>query len=163
MGDNPGVYRGQASSVTAAAAVSESLGLTSTINGCEDPAEQDALLAGALAAHNLTAGERVGFAQAAGREQDDTLLYQATLSAAENAAYNNAFNGYDGGAPKAYQPTRQLIQQAVEGGYPLSYLAGQGLTAAKLQMLNQLIHAADFQGRLATADALLAASQQLLH
>ncbi|HEY6785953.1 MAG TPA: nitrate- and nitrite sensing domain-containing protein, partial [Trebonia sp.] len=159
--DIPAVYRAQAGSVTAATAVSQGLGLISTINAREDTSEQDALLAGALAAHNLTAGERVGFAQAAGREQDDTLLYQATLNAAENAAYSNAFNGYDDGAPKAYQPTRQLIQQAVEGGYPLSYLEGQGLTAAKWQMLNQLIDAADFQGGLATADALLAADQQL--
>ena len=123
--------------------------------------EQDALLAGALAAHSLTPDERVGFTQAAGREQDDTLLYQHMLTSSENNAFLSAYNGYDDSAARAYQPTRQKIQEAVEGGYPLSVLEAQGLNSVKWQTLNALIDAANFQGGLATADTLLAADKQL--
>jgi signal transduction histidine kinase len=159
--DIPAVYRAQASSITASAAATQGLGLISTINTREDIDEQDTLLAGSLAANDLTPSERVGFAQAAGREQDDTALYKAMLTTVEYNAFLGAYNGYQDGAAKAYQPTRLTIQQAVEAGYPLSVLKAQGLNAVKWQTINSLINAANFQGGLAVADALLAADRQL--
>ena len=125
--DIPAVFQAQAGSITSAAASTQGLGLISTINTREDISEQDALLAGALAAGDLTPDERVGFAQAAGREQDDTLLSKAMLTSSEYQAFLNAYNGYDNGAAQAAQPTMQKIQEAVQGGYPLSVMEAQGL------------------------------------
>jgi signal transduction histidine kinase len=159
--DIPAVFKAQANSITSSGAATQGLGLISTINAREDLSEQDALLAGALSAHDLTPDERVAFTQAAGREQDDTLLYQGLLTTTEYNAFLSAYKGYDDSAAQAYQPTRTKIQQAVEAGLPFSALEAQGLNPVKWQTLNALISTANFQGGLATADALLAADRQL--
>jgi signal transduction histidine kinase len=157
----PAVFQAEASSVTAGAAATQGLGLISTISAREEIDQQDALLAGALAAGTLTPDERVAFASSAGREQVDQAVAQATLSSAEYAAYTGAFNSFSGGAAKALEPTRAQVQNAVAAGLPLQTLERSGLTPAKWQQLNQLVSAANFSGGLATANAELAADQAL--
>jgi len=70
----------------------QGLGLISAVDTQEDVSEQDALLAGALASGSLTADARVAFGQAAGRQQDDTLLYQELFTAPELKTYSATMN-----------------------------------------------------------------------
>src|SRR6202012_4874727 len=65
------VFVAEASSLTDSAASSQGLGLISSVNAREDLSEQDAVLAGALAANSLTGPDRAAFGQAAGRQFDD--------------------------------------------------------------------------------------------
>jgi signal transduction histidine kinase len=151
----PAVFQSEATSMTNATAALQGSGLIETILAREDIDQQDALLAGALASGTLTVQERVGFEQAAGREQDDEHLYTNTLSSPEIAAFNNVFNSYANGAAATLDKKRLTIQQGVEAGYPLAALEAQGLSSTTWQAINANVAAANFQGGAAAADASL--------
>jgi signal transduction histidine kinase len=151
----PAVFQSEATSMTNATAALQGSGLIETILAREDIDQQDALLAGALASGTLTVQERVGFEQAAGREQDDEHLYTNTLSSPEIAAFNNVFNSYANGAAATLNKKRLLIQQGVEAGYPLAALEAQGLNSTTWQAINANVAAANFQGGTAAANASL--------
>ncbi|HTU76651.1 MAG TPA: nitrate- and nitrite sensing domain-containing protein [Trebonia sp.] len=151
----PAVFQSEASSMTNATAALQGSGLIETILAREDIDQQDALLAGALASGTLTVQERVGFEQAAGREQDDEALYTKTLSGPENAAFNNTFNSYANGAAATLDKKRLTIQQGVEAGLPLAALQAQGLNSTTWQAINANVAAANFQGGTAAANASL--------
>src|SRR5215469_1285914 len=122
----PKVFQAEASSLTNAQATTQGIGLISSVNAREDLDEQDALLAGALAAGKLAAPSRVAFAQAAGREQDDQALAQATFSPVEATAFNTTFAEQ---APQAIQTQLAQTQEGVEAGLPLSTLQQTGLNS----------------------------------
>src|SRR6202012_3022874 len=67
-------FQAQSASMTLSSASQQGLGLVSAVNAREDLSEQDAVLAGALAANSLTGPDRAAFGQAAGRQFDDTQL-----------------------------------------------------------------------------------------
>ena len=124
------VLQAEASSISDTAGVEQGLGLISAVNTQEDMSEQDAILAGALVSGSLTSAERVAFGQAAGRQQDDTLLYQQLFTPAELKTYNDTLNGL---VPAAVQNDATTIQQAVMSGAPLSEIKAGGLSAASWQ------------------------------
>ena len=97
------VLQAEANSISDAAGVEQGLGLISAVNTQEDMSEQDAILAGALVSGSLTSAERVAFGQAAGRQQDDTLLYQELFTPAELKTYNDTLNAL---APAKVQSDR---------------------------------------------------------
>jgi signal transduction histidine kinase len=155
--DQDSVFEAQASSLTDTFASSQGLGLIASVNAREDLDEQDAVLASALAAGSLTPAERVAFAQATGREQDDTALYSALFTPAELSDFNAQV-----GTPAVKTLSTELtaVQQAVEGGATLRELEQSGLSAAAWQKLTSTVAAANFQGGLTAANVDLANVEQ---
>ncbi|HEX4291534.1 MAG TPA: nitrate- and nitrite sensing domain-containing protein, partial [Trebonia sp.] len=149
------VLQAEANSISDAAGAEQGLGLISAVNTQEDMAEQDAILAGALTSGSLTPAERVAFGQAAGRQQDDTLLLQELFTPAELKTYNDTLNAL---APPAVQNNATTIQQAVMSGAPLSEIAATGLTPASWQRVTTTwLHADSLAGD-NTATTVLAAN-----
>ncbi len=149
------VLQAEASSISDAAGAEQGLGLISAVNTQEDMSEQDAILAGALVSGSLTSDERVAFGQAAGRQQDDTLLYQELFTAPELKTYNATLDAL---APSKVQSTATTIQQAVMAGAPLSEIEATGLTPAAWQAATKTwLHAASLAGD-ETATTVLAAN-----
>ena len=149
------VLQAEASSISDASGVEQGLGLISAVNTQEDVSEQDAVLASALASGSLTADDRVAFGQAAGRQQDDTLLYQELFTAPELKTYNVTLDAL---APTAVQSKLTTIQQAVMSGAPLSEIELLGVTPASWQQVTSTwLHAASKAGN-STANTVLAAN-----
>jgi len=149
------VLQAEANSISDAAGAEQGLGLISAVNTQEDMSEQDAILAGALVSGTLTSDERVAFGQAAGREQDDTLLYQELFTAPELKTYNDTLDAL---APSKVQSTATTIQQAVMSGAPLSAIEATGLNAAAWKgVTTTWLHAASLAGD-ETATTVLAAN-----
>src|SRR5580698_6573743 len=149
------VLQAEASSISDAAGVEQGLGLISAVNTQEDMSEQDAILAGALVSGSLTSAERVAFGQAAGRQQDDTLLFQELFTPAELKTYNDTMNAL---APSSVQSKVTTIQQAVMSGAPLSELTATGLTPATWKAITTTwLHGASLAGD-ETATSVLAAN-----
>jgi signal transduction histidine kinase len=124
--DQDTVFQAEAGSMTDSIASSQGLGLISAVNAREDVSEQDALLAGALASGVLDGRSRVAFSQAMGRQQDDTLLFQALLTPAELAVYNKTMNAK---VPAQMQQGLTNIQEAVAAGTSLKALQALGVAS----------------------------------
>jgi signal transduction histidine kinase len=155
IADQGAILQAEANSITDVAAVEQGLGLISAVNTQEDVSEQQAVLAGAIASGSLTAADRVAFSQAAGRLQDDTLLYEQLFTPAELSTYNSTLNSL---APKALRNDLTLIQQAVPAGTTLAQMERQGLSLPSWQLLTRTwLHAASAAGT-NTASAVLAAN-----
>jgi signal transduction histidine kinase len=154
----PAVFQAEASGVIDATAAVQGLGLISTVTAREELSIQDAVLAGALTSGALTQDSRVAFVEAAGRQQDDEILFQNTLSASELNAYNTAYNRL---APKAVQDQLTQVKRGVEAGLPLSVLEKGGLSAPTWKFLVKTVEDANFQGGLSGAAAVLAHDQQV--
>ena len=153
IADQGAVLEDEANSITDVAGVEQGLGLISAVNTQEDVSEQQAVLAGALASGSLTAADRVAFSQAAGREQDDTLLYEQLFTPAELQTYDNTLNKL---VPKALQNDLTQVQQAVPAGVALKAMERQGLTLPAWQLLTKTwLHAASSAGT-STASTVLA-------
>jgi signal transduction histidine kinase len=149
------VLQAEATSISDAAGAEQGLGLISAVNTQEDMSEQDAVLASALVSGRLTGPDRVAFGQAAGREQDDTLLYQELFTPAELTTYNATLNSL---APAAVQSTLTTIQQGVMSGAPLREIEQLGLTPGSWQTMTTMwLHAASTAGT-TTATTVLAAN-----
>jgi signal transduction histidine kinase len=149
------VLQAEASSISDANGAEQGLGLISAVNTQEDMSEQDAILAGALVSGSLTPAERVAFGQAAGREQDDTLLYQELFTPPELKTYNDTLNAL---APSKVQSSATTIQQAVMSGVPLNEIEATGLTPAGWQGVTKTwLHADSLAGD-ETATTVLAAN-----
>lgn len=148
------VLQAEASSISDAAGAEQGLGLISANSTQEDLSEQDAVLASALVSGSLTGADRVAFGQAAGRQQDDTLLFKQLFTPAELTTYNATLNSL---APTALQNSLTAIQQAVMSGAPLSQIRQPGLTAGSWQtMTAQWLHAASTAGTKAAGSVLAA-------
>jgi signal transduction histidine kinase len=150
------VLEAEANSISDTAGVEQGLGLIAAVDGREDLSQQDALLASALVSGSLTGQERVAFGQAAGRQQDDMLLYQQLFTPAELSTYNAAVNSL---APAALQSNLTSIQQAVMAGTPLSEIERLGLTPDAWQTLTSTwLHAGSVAGENTAAIVLSANS-----
>ena len=136
------VFQSQAASMTDTVASSQGLGLISAVNAREDLSEQDAVLAGALAANSLTGPERAAFGQAAGRQFEDTQLYEKLLNASELANFNATMNKL---APATIQTNLTKVQDAVEADIPLAAMQQQGLSPATWQLLTSTWQKANYQ------------------
>ena len=136
------VFQSQAASMTNTVASSQGLGLISAVNAREDLSEQDAVLAGALAANSLTGPERAAFGQAAGRQFEDTQLYEKLLDASELASFNATMNKL---APATIQTNLTKVQDAVEADIPLAAMQQQGLSPATWQLLTSTWQKANYQ------------------
>ncbi len=141
--DQDKVFQAQDASITDSSATAQGLGLISAVNAREDLSEQDAVLAGALARGSLTGPDRVAFSQAAGRQQDDTLLYQALLTPAQLKIFNTAMNSM---APAALQNDLTTVQQAVPAGTQLRQMEQLGLSPASWQLLTSTWSHANYDG-----------------
>ena len=135
IADQDNVFQAQAASMTDTSASSQGLGLISAVNAREDLSEQDAVLAGALAANTLTGPDRAAFGQAAGRQFDDTQLYERLLSPAELTSFNATMSQL--APPATIQASLTKIQDAVEAGIPLAGMEQQGLLSGKLAAPDQ--------------------------
>ena len=133
VADQDNVFTAQAASMTDTTASSQGLGLISAVNAREDLSEQDAVLAGALAANSLTGPDRAAFGQAAGRQFDDTQLYERLLTPSELTSFNATMNQM--APPASIQANLTKIQDAVEADIPLSAMQAQGLSPATWQLL----------------------------
>jgi signal transduction histidine kinase len=158
--DAPAVFESMATSLTNTTVASQGLALIGTVNAHEDLSEQDAVLAGALAAGSLTPAERVVFDQAAGRQQDATALFTTLFSPSVVAEFNTTLNKL---APQAVQKQVTTVQQAVEGGATIPQLEAQGLnSAAWQQLITTMIHA-HYQAGLTAAAGTLTSDQGLVN
>jgi hypothetical protein len=133
VADQDNIFTAQAASMTDTTASSQGLGLISAVNAREDLSEQDAVLAGALAANSLTGPDRAAFGQAAGRQFDDTQLYERLLTPSELTSFNATMNQM--APPATIQANLTKIQDAVEADIPLSAMQAQGLSPATWQLL----------------------------
>ena len=156
--DQDKVFQAQDASITDSSAMAQGLGLISTVNAREDLSEQDAVLAGALARGSLTGPDRVAFSQAAGRQQDDTLLYQALLTPAELKIFNTAMNST---APAALQNDLTTVQQAVPAGTQLRQMEQLGLSPSSWQLLTTTWSRANYAAGTDAANAVLDKDQGL--
>ncbi len=86
----------------------------------------------------------MAFGQAAGRQQDDTLLYQELFTPSELTTYNATLDSL---APKAMQNNLTTVQDAVLSGAPLRKIEQLGVTPASWQKLTKTwLHAASTAG-----------------
>src|SRR5487761_357821 len=133
VADQDNVFQSQAASMTDTSASSQGLGLISAVNAREDLSEQDAVLAGALAANSLTGPDRAAFSLAYGRQFQDTQLYQRLLSPDELTSFNATMNQM--APPATIQSNLTKVQDAVEADIPLAAMQQQGLSPATWQLL----------------------------
>ncbi len=158
IADQDTVFQAEANSITNASAASQGLGLISTINAREDVSEQDAVLAGALANGSLTGADRVVFSEAAGRQQDDMLLYDALLTPAELKTFNSVMNAQ---VPATLQSDLTQVQEAVAAGITLKQMAAKGLSPSTWQLLASTWQKANYNAGTEAANAVLNLDQNL--
>jgi signal transduction histidine kinase len=159
IADQDNVFQAQAASMTDTSASSQGLGLISAVNAREDLSEQDAVLAGALAANSLTGPDRAAFGQAAGRQFDDTQLYERLLSPAELTSFNATMNQL--APPAMIQADLTKVQDAVEADIPLAALEQQGLSPASWQLLTSTWSKANYAAATNAAATTLGIDQGL--
>jgi signal transduction histidine kinase len=159
IADQDTVFQAQAASMTATVASSQGLGLISSVNAREDLSEQDAVLAGALAAHSLTGPERAAFGLAYGRQFQDTQLYNRLLDPAELAQFNKTMNQV--ASPSLVQANITKIQQGVVADVPLPAMEALGLNSASWQLLTSTWQKANYDAATNAAATTLATDQGL--
>ena len=152
------VLEAAANSITNAPGSRQGFGLISVVSVQEDMAEQDALLAGALAHGSLAGPDRVAFSQAAGREQSDMLSAGALLTPGELKIYNTTLNSL---VPMALQKDLTTVQEAVPAGIPLTVMERQGLSSASWQALTSTWEKGSSTAGTDTASAVLDANQNV--
>jgi signal transduction histidine kinase len=149
VADQNNIFVAQSNSMTQTTASAQGLGLISAVLAREDLSEQDAILAGALVANSLTGTDRAAFSQAAGRQFDDTQLYQHLLTASELQLFNTTMNQL--APPATIQANLTKVQDAVEADIPLAAMAQQGLSPATWQLLTSTWQKANYQATTNTA------------
>src|SRR5487761_886360 len=159
VADQDNVFQSQAASMTDTSASSQGLGLISAVNAREDLSEQDAVLAGALAANSLTGPDRAAFGQAAGRQFDDTQLYERLLTPGELSSFNATMNQM--APPATIQSNLTKVQDAVEADIPLAAMQQQGLSPATWQLLTGTWSKANYDSATNAAATTLGTDQGL--
>jgi signal transduction histidine kinase len=149
VADQNNIFVAQSNSMTQTTASAQGLGLISAVLAREDLSEQDAVLAGALVANSLTGTDRAAFSQAAGRQFDDTQLYQHLLTAGELQLFNTTMNQL--APPATIQANLTKVQNAVEADIPLAAMEQQGLSPATWQLLTSTWQKANYQATTNTA------------
>jgi Nitrate and nitrite sensing/HAMP domain len=152
----PRLFLSEANSVTTdVPAAGQSLGIIATAQAREGLSQEDALLAGALAAHTMTAAERGAFNQAAAHRQ----VYLGSVESVLNQANLAPFNAQIDKSP-ALQQRLTAIERAVAVGTPVARL---GVTPASWRALTGTLLTEYFNGGINAAAAMLAADHQTSH
>ena len=113
----PKLFLAEADSMTNATAASQALGLIATVSAREALSQEDALLAGMLAATKASQADRVAFTEMASTRQGYILDADNVFDATNLAIYNAAFKGAAG-----LQQQLGQIEQAVVGGVPMAQM-----------------------------------------
>ena len=156
ISDGPRLFLSEADSVTTSVpAAGQSLGIIATAQAREGLSEEDALLAGALAAHRMSLAARGAFNGAAAQRQVYLGSAESILTGSNLAAFNAQLD-----LSPADQQRLSSIEQAVRQGTPIARL---GLTPAAWQALTGTLLDEYFQGGVAAAGALLVVDHQEAH
>jgi signal transduction histidine kinase len=156
IADEPKLFLSEANSVTTnVPAAGQSLGVIATAQAREGLSQEDALLAGALAAHRMTLAERSAFNQAAAQRQ----VYQGYAESILNQANLAAFNAQLDENP-AGQRQLSTIEQAMAVNTPVVRL---GVTPASWQALTGSLLTEYFNGGINAAATMLAADHHNSH
>ncbi|HTX28464.1 MAG TPA: nitrate- and nitrite sensing domain-containing protein [Streptosporangiaceae bacterium] len=156
IADEPRLFLAEAGSVTTnVPGAAQSLGIIATAQAREALSQEDALLAGALAAHRMSLAARGAFNQAAAQRQAYLGYADSVLDPADLAA----FNAQLGQAPGDGQQLT-AIEQAMADGTSMARL---GISPAAWQALTSTMLTEYFKGGVNAADALLAADHQTTH
>jgi len=156
IADEPRLFLSEADSVTTdVPAAGQSLGIIATAQAREGLSEEDALLAGALAAHRMSLAARGTFNQAAAQRQVYLGYAESVLNQANLAAFNAQLD-----RSPADQQRLVAIEQALATGTPIARL---GITPAAWQALTGTLLGEYFTGGVSVADVLLVTDHQEAH
>jgi signal transduction histidine kinase len=159
IAQEPSIFEAEAGSMTDTTASNAGLGLIATVNVREDIDQQDSAMAAALAAGSMTSQERLFFSLAAGREQDDTLLYEALLTPAELTTFDATM---DNAPTESATQDITAVQQAVEGGASLKQIVAQsGLSGPSWEALTSTVTDANYNGGTTAANAVITVSNAI--
>jgi signal transduction histidine kinase len=133
----------------------QAIGLIATVQAREQLSQEDALLAGMLAAKRITPGDRVAFSDMAATRQADAQYADYILSPANLATYNAALTG-----SATMQQDLAGVEQAVAAGVPAARLP---VTAAGWQQLAGTLLHDQYNGGVAVVNAILVADHRNSH
>jgi len=145
----------QTESVVVTDQLPQAIGLIATVQAREQLSQEDALLAGMLAAKRITAGDRVAFTDMAATRQADAQYADYILSPANLATYTAALAGSG-----TMQQDLAGVEQAVAAGTPVTRLP---VTAAGWQHLAGALLQDQYNGGVAVVNAILVADHQISH
>jgi signal transduction histidine kinase len=156
ISDEPRLFVSEADSVTTNVLhAGQSLGIIATAQAREGLSEEDALLAGALAAHKMSLAARGAFDRAAAQRRVDLGNAESVLNQADLAAFTAPLN-----QSPADQQRLVAIEQALAVGTPIARL---GLTPAAWQGLTGTLLQEYYDGGVSAAGTLLVADHQITH
>jgi signal transduction histidine kinase len=133
----------------------QAVGLIAAVQAREQLSQEDALLAGMLAAKRISPTNRVAFTDLAATRQADAAYADYILSPANLASYNAALAGSG-----PMQQSLTGIEQAIAAGTPVAKLP---LTLPEWQHLAGTLLQDDYNGGVAVANAILVADHQHSH
>jgi signal transduction histidine kinase len=156
IADGPKLFLAEANSVnTDVPAADQSLGIIATAQAREGLSQEDALLAGALAAHKMSLAARGAFNQAAAERQAYLADGESILNQVNLAAFTAQLD-----LSPSDQQRLTAIEQAVAQNTPIAKL---GLTPAAWQALTSTLLNEYFDGGVNAANALLVVDHQTTH
>jgi signal transduction histidine kinase len=138
--EEPTVFFAESDSLTDASAAEQSLGLIGSVEAHENLEQEDAVLAGALAAKTLTVQDRAAFDEIAAERQANMLDTQTIFNTSSLAAFNAGVDKY---ASTALQNDLTQVEGAIIGGATLKQLP---ITSAEWQQLTQALETGYFVG-----------------
>jgi signal transduction histidine kinase len=145
----------EAASVTDNTQATQTLGLINTVASRDFLSQEDALLAGMLAARRIPPADRAAFSQLAGERAAYMESATAMLSQANYQVFNQFLN-----RDAQLQTELAGIEGAIGAGVPISQLP---VTLDSWQALTSKLLIDDFNGSTTTADAELAQSAKIAH
>jgi signal transduction histidine kinase len=145
----------QTESVVVTDQLPQAIGLIATVQAREQLSQEDALLAGLLAAKRITTKDRIAFTDIAAARQADAANADYILSPANEATYNAALAGSG-----TMQQSLADIEQAIAAGTPAAKLP---VTQAKWNHLAGTLLQDDYNGGVAVVNAILVADHQISH
>lgn len=149
------LFVSEANSVTNNQQATQSLGLIQTVAARDMLSQEDALVAGMLAAGRIPPPDRAAFAQLAGARQNTMLNAAAMMGSANNQVYNRDL-AQDG----AQQAVVSKVEAAISAGAPIQAL---GLTPDAWQAATSKVLADELRGSIDTASATLAQGTAIAH
>ena len=156
IADGPRLFLAEANSVsTDVTGADQPIGLIASAQAREGLSQEDALLAGALAAHRMSLAARGVFNQAAAQRQVYLASAEAILNQANLAPLTAQLN-----LSPADQQRLTAIEQAIADGTAIARL---GVTPAAWQALTRPLLLEYYDGGVGAANALLAYDHQTSH
>jgi signal transduction histidine kinase len=152
IADQQNLFLIEADSESDSGQLGQATGLIATIQAREQLSQEDALLAGMLAADRITAKNRIAFTDMAAARQADAAYAEFLLSPANLARYQAALAG-----SATMQQDLTGVEQAVAAGSPAAQLP---VSQAGWQQLSGTLLRDEYNGGVAVADAILVADHQ---